>query len=144
MNTTLFSFFSSPMLDLFPLEIIHVVENIYIQQEQMMSLCRDGLEQLLLRIGSNSSWRYRRCVQTMRCMQCTLMYLLTITFSWALSALTSRCFIHAYNIHAKFGRMFGTCLVSLPKLFPSAECPNLTFGISLESACRIITTTRIH
>ena len=67
--------------------------------------------------------------QTMRERKC----LLTTTFSWPLSALTSkrRCFILAHNIRPKFGRTFGTRSVSLPKPSASAECYNLTFGPSL-------------
>ena len=40
-------------------------------------------------------------------------------------------FTVAYNIRPKFGRMFGTRSVSLPKPSASAECYSLTFGPSL-------------
>jgi len=65
--------------------------------------------------------------------------MLTYYISWPFSTLPGkRCYlilaykIPAHKIRPKFGQMFSTRSVSLPKPSASAECHNLTFGPSLE------------
>ena len=80
--------------------------------------------------------------------ECALTCLLDTYYNicWPLSALAShqlKIFILAYNLRWKFGRMFGTHSVSLPKFLASSSLLNATSVNSFKSQLQKLQSTHI-